>query len=435
MGIHISCLLIIVGLIGAILYLVISKKKISDESEILKAIIDTSPDIICYKDSQGKWIEANKTLKKIINCGQCVIGKSDLDLMKIMPERAEEFKLCYETDKKIWKSGKVNIVEERFKSEDGTYQTFDVIKVPLYNSDKSKKGLAIIGRDITERKKSEKIKRQSEEDKKNLQEIQRYNEVRTTFFANLSHELRTPLTLILSAVKLVEMSNDDYDELSKEKIKKYVHIMRQNSFRLIRLINNLIDITKSDDGYLELHLCEKDIVSIVEDITLSTKYFAEEKGINLIFDTNIEEKYTACDEDKIERIILNLMSNAIKFTPPGGKIKVEIYEKDNGIEIAVIDTGIGIPIESQKCVFERFIQVDKTLSRKNEGSGIGLSLVKAFVEMHNGTIKIDSEYKEGTRFVMSIPCDLVSKEKEVVNPNKDDSKVQIINIEFSDIYA
>lgn len=435
MGVHISYLLIIMGLIGMILYLISKEKKVSEERAILKTIINSSPDIICYKDSEGRWIEANRTLKDIINCGECIIGKSDLDLMKIMPERADEFKVCYETDKEIWKSGSLKVVEETFKHEDGRRQTFDVIKVPLYNVDGSKKGLAIIGRDITDRKRTEELKKEAEKRKKILEELERYNEIRTDFFANLSHELRTPLTLILSAIRLVEMSNDNYNELSKEKINKYIKIMRQNSFRLIRLINNLIDITKSEDGYLELHLYKKNIISIVEDITLSTKYFAEEKGINLIFDTDIEEKYTACDEDKIERIILNLMSNAIKFTPSGGDIKIEINNKGEGIEICVSDTGIGISIENQKCVFERFTQVDKSFSRRNEGSGIGLSLVKAFVEMHNGIIKIDSEYTAGTKFVINLPCNLICEEKEVKCLKAEESNVQIINIEFSDIYA
>lgn len=426
---------IIAVLIVIIIYLLIERKNILDQRRILKTIINSSPDMICYKDSEGRWIEANNTIKEIINCDECIIGKRDLDLMKLMPEREAEFRRCHETDKEIWKYRKIKIVEETFKRKNGTYQTFDVIKVPLYNNDGSEKGLAVIGRDITDKKKSEKLKKQSEDDKKVLKELKRYNEIRTDFFANLSHELRTPLTLILSAIRLVEMANDDYTEVSKEKINKYINIMRQNSFRLIRLINNLIDITKSQDGYLELHLCEKNIVSIIEEITVSINHFAEERQINLIFDTDIEEKYTACDEDKIERIILNLMSNAIKFTPNGGELRVEIEEKNNGIEISVTDTGIGIPIESQECVFERFTQVDKSLSRKNEGSGIGLSLVKTFVEMHKGTIKIDSEYKKGTKFIVNLPCNLICENKEVKSIKSENSKVQIINIEFSDIYS
>ena len=425
---HIIYVTIILINIIIILYLLIDRKTIDDQKEILKTIINSSPDIIGYKDSKGKWVEVNKTLEDIINAKESIIGKTDLDLMKLIPDKEDEFRVCYETDKKIWENGNIKIVEEIFKLRDGTYQTFDVIKVPLYNIDGSRKGIGVIGRDITYKKKSE-------ENKRILNELQHYNEIRTEFFANLSHELRTPLTLIVSALKLVEISNNDYNELSKNKINKYIKTIRQNSFRLIRLINNLIDITKSEDGYLELQVCNYNIVSIVEDITLSIKDFAEEKEISLIFDTNIEEKYTLCDNDKIERIILNLMSNAIKFTPKGGEIKVEIVGKNSGIQISVTDTGIGIPLENQKDVFERFVQVDKSLSRSNEGSGIGLSLVKSFVEMHNGKIIIDSSYIEGTRFVIDLPCNIICEEVEKKCFKSEDSRIQIINIEFSDVYS
>ncbi|MBU3134715.1 PAS domain-containing sensor histidine kinase [Clostridium gasigenes] len=425
---HVIYVTIILINIIIILYLLIDRKTIDDQKEILKTIINSSPDIIGYKDSKGKWVEVNKTLEDIINAKEPIIGKTDLDLMKLIPDKEDEFRVCYETDKKIWENGNIKIVEEIFKLRDGTYQTFDVIKVPLYNIDGSRKGIGVIGRDITYKKKSE-------ENKRILNELQHYNEIRTEFFANLSHELRTPLTLIVSALKLVEISNNDYNELSKNKINKYIKTIRQNSFRLIRLINNLIDITKSEDGYLELQVCNHNIVSIVEDITLSIKDFAEEKEISLIFDTNIEEKYTLCDNDKIERIILNLMSNAIKFTPKGGEIKVEIVGKNNGIQISVTDTGIGIPLENQKDVFERFVQVDKSLSRSNEGSGIGLSLVKSFVEMHNGKIIIDSSYIEGTRFVIDLPCNIICEEVEKKCFKSEDSRIQIINIEFSDVYS
>ena len=129
------------------------------------------------------------------------------------------------------------------------------------------------------------------------------------------------------------------------------------------------------------------------------------------------------------------MSNAIKFTPKGGEIKVEIVGKNSGIQISVTDTGIGIPLENQKDVFERFVQVDKSLSRSNEGSGIGLSLVKSFVEMHNGKIIIDSSYIEGTRFVIDLHCNIICEEVEKKCFKSEDSRIQIINIEFSDVYS
>jgi len=432
---HIIYIVIMMILILLLIYLLIYIKKIISQKEVLKTIINSSPDIICYKDPDGRMIEVNKTFELIINADFPIIGKTDLDLIKLMPNRADEFRMCYKTDREVWKSGRITTVEESFKLIDGTYQTFDVIKVPSYNKDGSKKGIAIVGRDITDRRRAEELKLKTEENKKILNELKQYNKIRTDFFANLSHELRTPLTLIVSALKLVEISNDNYNKESKYKINRYVKTIKQNSFRLMRLINNLIDITKSEEGYLELHACENDIISTIEDITLSVSDFAEEKGLNLIFDTNIEEKYTVFDADKIERIMLNLMSNAIKFTPKGGEIKVEVEEKNSGIEIIVTDTGIGIPLGNQDTVFERFVQVDKSLSRSNEGSGIGLSLVKLFVEMHNGSVKIDSNYTDGTKVIVYLPCNITCKKDERQCLISEESKVQIIDIEFSDIYS
>lgn len=432
---HIIYIVIIIINILLLIYLLLYIKKIISQKEVLKTIINSSPDIICYKDPDGRMIEVNKTFELIINADFPIVGKKDLDLIKLMPNRADEFRMCYETDREVWESGSIKTVEESFKLIDGTYQTFDVIKVPSYNKDGSKKGIAIVGRDITDRRRSEEIKIKTEENKKILNELKQYNKIRTDFFANLSHELRTPLTLIVSALKLVEISNNNYNKESKYKINRYVKTIKQNSFRLMRLINNLIDITKSEEGYLELHACENDIISTIEDITLSVSDFAEEKGLNLIFDTNIEEKYTVFDADKIERIMLNLMSNAIKFTPNGGEIKVEIEEKNSGIEISVTDTGIGIPLGNQETVFERFVQVDKSLSRSNEGSGIGLSLVKSFAEMHNGSVKIDSNYIDGTKVIVDLPCNITCKKDERQCLISEESKVQIIDIEFSDIYS
>ena len=149
---HIIYVTIILINIIIILYLLIDRKTIDDQKEILKTIINSSPDIIGYKDSKGKWVEVNKTLEEIINAKEPIIGKNDLDLMKLIPDREDEFRVCYETDKKNWENGNIKIVEEIFKLRDGTYQTFDVIKVPLYNIDGSRKGIGVIGRDITYKK-------------------------------------------------------------------------------------------------------------------------------------------------------------------------------------------------------------------------------------------------------------------------------------------
>lgn len=293
-------------------------------------------------------------------------------------------------------------------------------------------------RDINERKKLQRRKEKLEEEEKLLKNAMEYDALKTEFFANLSHELKTPLNLIYSTVQLMslKMKNEDKTQVFLE---KSLDILKQNCFRMMRLVNNLIDITKIDSGYFELELQEINIVQVVEDIIMSVAHYAESKGMTLLFDTQMEEKYMLIDLNSIERIILNLLSNAIKFTNTGGEILVYVYEHEDNVRISVKDTGVGIPEEKQTQIFERFRQVDKSFARNREGSGIGLSLVKSLVALHGGNITLKSEPGIGTEVIIELPV----KKSETENISKANSaqmnmknnNVEFVNIEFSDIYG
>ncbi|HEY5561770.1 MAG TPA: hybrid sensor histidine kinase/response regulator [Clostridiaceae bacterium] len=269
-----------------------------------------------------------------------------------------------------------------------------------------------------------------------LKEAEEANDIKLQFLANISHELKTPINVIVAALQMTNIIIEDIDEQDiKNKLYKYSGIIKQNNYRLIRLINNLIDITKIDSGFINMNRQNVNIVKVVEDITLSVASFVESKQIELIFDTDVEEKITSCDTDKIETIIFNLISNAIKFTNANGKITVNMSDKEENIFISVQDTGIGITDENKKKIFERFLQVDDISHRNNEGSGIGLSLVKAFVEMHGGTITIKSIYGEGSTFIIKLPIITINETKEKTEDNISLNYAEKMNIEFSDIYA
>ncbi|MBV7272974.1 sensor histidine kinase [Clostridium sp. PL3] len=269
----------------------------------------------------------------------------------------------------------------------------------------------------------------TEDFNKKINKAEEYNNQKSQFLATISHELKTPLNIIFSCVQLVER------EPTKDKsFIKYHKMIRQNSFRLLRLINNFIDINKIEVNNLTLNLINDNIIKVIEDITISVVEYTNLKKIELIFDTEVEEKYMAFDPDKVERIILNLLSNAIKFTDQGGSITVTVYDKVESIIVSVKDTGIGIPKEMHERVFERFVQVDGTLRRSAEGSGIGLSLVKSLVELHNGKISVFSELDKGSEFLIELPVRVIdSKAKN--NTQKNLSNVDRIQIEFSDIYT
>lgn len=164
--------------------------------------------------------------------------------------------------------------------------------------------------------------------------------------------------------------------------------MKQNSYRLLRLVNNLIDISRIDIGYYNLQPSNYNIVKVIEDITLSIAEYVKHKKINLIFNTDVEEITLACDPDKIERVMLNLLSNAIKYTDDNGDIYVSLNKVNEDVVVSVKDSGVGIPNDKLELIFDRFGQANDILSRRCEGSGIGLSIVKSIVEMHGGKIEV-----------------------------------------------
>lgn len=292
-------------------------------------------------------------------------------------------------------------------------------------------------RDTLEKKRMEELQKSIEEERRSINHLKEYDRIKTEFFANISHELRTPINVVFSVLQLYDSSIAGCDCLkASADCKKYMNIMKQNCYRLLRLVNNLLDITKIDSGYFKIQETNNEIVSLIEDITLSVADYIQSKGLSLIFDTDVEEKIIACDPEKIERIVLNLLSNAVKFTPPGGQILVTIENGDDDICVKVVDTGRGIPEDQLHSIFERFVQIDKSLTRDHEGSGIGLSLVKTLVELHGGRIQAKSQLGQGTQMIMFLPCKKVEEPAENISCKIPQEKhhIEKIDIEFSDIY-
>jgi signal transduction histidine kinase/CheY-like chemotaxis protein len=271
-----------------------------------------------------------------------------------------------------------------------------------------------------------------------VEQLQASNETKGMFITNMSHEFRTPLNILLSNAQLIKLHLQGDEMPDKGRLMEKIDMQIRNCNRLLRLVNNFIDITKIDANFFELKPVRCNIVEIVEAITMSVVDYAGTKGIDLVFDTEEEEIILICDLDCIERIILNLLSNAIKFTPKGGTIYVNIIKGKGCVRISVRDTGIGISEDKLEVIFERFRQVDNLMTRKNEGSGIGLTLVKLLTEMHGGRVYVYSRYHEGSEFVIELPINNNGIEtnctcEHVTNSSKDDI-IQRIQMEFSDIY-
>ncbi len=263
-----------------------------------------------------------------------------------------------------------------------------------------------------------------------------YDRMKTDFFANICHDLKTPLSVILGAIQLMDYKMDilTYEQ---KKSGRHLATIKQNSYRLIRLINNILDIARLDSGYIKINMVNCNIVYLVEEITHSVVLYAEQKGLTIEFDTEDEEILTAVDIDKIERIILNLLSNAIKFSHAGAKISVNISSRNDRVFISIKDTGPGIPQDMQCKIFERFKQVGSSLTREFEGSGIGLSLVKSFVELHNGSVRVISQEDQGSEFIVELPVRQTDPSdcSQTSDQGKKSRIIEAINIELSDIYS
>ena len=283
---------------------------------------------------------------------------------------------------------------------------------------------AIIFKDISAKLRSQKYLIEYEKMKK-------HEEVKNEFFANISHELRTPLNIFYSTLQLLDIKSNDMSVDFRQVYENNKQYLKINCKRMLRLINNIIDITKIDVGFTKAKFTNCDIVRVVEDITLSVINYANNKNINIVFDTEVEEHIIKCDSSMIERAILNLLSNAIKFTKENGNIFVNLYKDENWVHIIVKDDGIGIPISIQNIIFERFVQGDKSLTRLNEGSGIGLSIVKSIVELNNGEIYLYSDEENGTEFEILLPNEKLEGDEYEYNHEIDIDKIEL---EFSDIY-
>lgn len=260
--------------------------------------------------------------------------------------------------------------------------------------------------------------------------------IQEEFLANIAHELKTPLNVIFSTAQLFELflKNGSIEE-NKTKIINNISVIRQNCYRLTKLISNIVDLSKIKSGLFEMNESNENIVSITEDIVQSVSQFVDSKGLRITFDTNTEEKIIACDPDKIERIILNLISNAIKFSNIGDEIIVSVTDEEDNVEIAVIDKGIGIDKKHLSTIFERFNQVDRSFTRNAEGTGIGLNLVKSIVELHGGKILVESNLGEGSTFKIKLPSRTIKESKNINKSSHHNNKIEMINIEFSDIYS
>lgn len=413
------------------------KKILSDHEERYRLAISTTNDNFWDLDIKTNKIIYSSSLKsalgyddndKIDNFDDLLSLVHSDDIITLTKSINEHFNKCNQSYQ----------VEYRLKAKDGSYKWILSKGQAIYDDDGNP--IRIVGShaDISVSKEKEKmLLRKVEKNRKLLNRVIKQEKLRTQFFANISHELRTPLNAIFSTLQLVDYYHKERKlDTNTNNINRYVSIMKQNCYRLLRLINNIIDITRIDYGYLKLNLKNCDVVTVVENIVSSISVYIKNKDIKLFFNSNVKEKIIAIDIDKIERVVLNLLSNAVKFTKPGGSIWVNIIDNKDTVLLSVKDTGVGIPKGMLNIVFKRFRQVDGSFTRDYEGSGIGLSIVKSLIEIHGGNIKLNSKQGSGSEFIIELPVKVLSKKAlEKTESIFEQGYIDRVNIEFSDIYS
>jgi signal transduction histidine kinase len=252
------------------------------------------------------------------------------------------------------------------------------------------------------------LARTSSDLQKALEKLEEVDRLKSKFFANISHELRTPLTLIIAPIEELTARIEGAHELQQ------LRVIRRNAERLLGLISDLLDLSRLDAGGLRLNLAEMDIRSVVAAVYEDSQPAALAKSIDFTLTAAPSERKIWGDAHRLEMVITNLVSNAIKFTPVGGRIEVRVTDLAEGVSIEVEDTGPGIAPEDLARVFERFFQVNPADRRREGGVGIGLALAKELVELHGGIIDVDSEPERFTCFRIVIPFGRTHIRPEVI---------------------
>ena len=417
---YIGFIILIGGLLTELAFSIRRNKSLENENQLFYKLVDDSRySFIIIYDENRKLKYVNKTLKEyLLNDKHASDEETEKEINKYIYNLGGNilnrvYKRLSKSDD--WK-GNIKI------NEDITLNCF-IQKVYTYDG---KQNIAIIFRDISHRIRAE----------KNLieyEKLKNHETIKNEFFANVSHELRTPLNIFYSTIQLLDIKSKDKIEDFRDVYLNHRQCLKTNCQRMLRLINNIVDITKMDVGFTKAKFENCDIIRLVEDITLSVINYANPKNITITFDTEVEEHTIKCDPAMIERVMLNLLSNSIKFTKEDGNILVNTFVDEEWVHIRVKDNGIGIPLDIQSIIFERFIQSDKSLTRMNEGSGIGLSIVKSIVELNEGEIYLDSDGENGTEFEILLP-NKVLEGQEDTQEHIYEVDMQKIQLELSDIY-
>jgi signal transduction histidine kinase/AraC-like DNA-binding protein len=313
----------------------------------------------------------------------------------------------------IWFEGEIIGVMMLINKKEGKYFTNDDLTL-----------FSIISVQAGQLIKNLELQKETFQERKETEKLQELDKIKTNFFTNVSHEFRTPLTLIMGPAKQILESTED------NRIKEKAEIIFKSSKKLNRLVNQLLDLSRIEAGQMKLSVGRQNLIPVIKEVMSSFQSFAERKSISFRFNPSVKRLFIYIDRDKVERIINNLLSNAFKFTPEGGRIELSLTSDQRYANIRVCDSGIGIPKEKISKIFDRFYQVDGIHKREQEGTGIGLALSKDLIELHKGRIKVESAEGKGTAFSISLPLEKKHfSAEEICEPAEDGEMITDLMLE------
>ncbi|MBP1910704.1 PAS domain S-box protein [Methanolobus bombayensis] len=366
-----------------------AEKELKLNESKYRSLFEKSNDAVVIHDTSGNVLDINEKASIMFRCPEEELMQMNIMDM-ILPEDRESTiaALGMLKEKKYWRN------ETRMFRPDGSIIHLDVSGSVI---DAQKNIIQAVGRDITDRIKAEKDMIQAKI------EAETASRTKSEFLATMSHELRTPLNSIIG------FSDIMLDGLAGELVDKqrhYIEHISHSGRHLLNLINDILDISKIEAGKMELYTDIVDVKKSVNEIVTITESLAGRKNISVNVSISEDVPAISADRSKLKQILYNIIGNAIKFTDDGGQVHIEVSGDDEKVIISITDTGIGISPEDQKKLFKPFSQIDASMSRRYEGTGLGLALVKELIELHGGRIWVESEPGKGSTFSFELPVRL-----------------------------
>ena len=367
------------------------------ESALLHALMDNIPDAIYFKDTECRFTRVNSHAPYRGNkAPDEVIGKTDFDFFV-----EEHARAAYEDEQRVMRTG-VPIIdkEENEVYPDGSTTWLSTTKVPIFDDAGRVTGIVGISRDITERKRAEESRIELAREHAARTEAENANRLKDEFLAMLSHELRTPLTAILGWSKMLMDGH-----VAEETRAGALASIYRNARSQAQLIEDLLDISRIITGRLRIEARPVDLASVVEAAVASVRPTAQTKSLTIEAKLDPLAGAVSGDPDRLQQVVWNLLTNAVKFTPKGGLVEVRLARAGSQVEIAVSDTGQGIEPDFLPHVFDRFRQADSSTTRRHSGLGLGLAIVHHLVELHGGAARAESAGRgQGSTFRVVLPC-------------------------------